>query len=85
MLSRPTGPAPHAVCAWTIGCVEPEPRRPLPGPAPGTAPDLSADLELLERTLRERLPGAMGATEEEIAATEARRRAVHEGCRGPRL
>ncbi|WP_331738033.1 SMI1/KNR4 family protein [Streptomyces sp. NBC_01276] len=49
----------------------PEPWRRLPAPAPG-APAASADLELLERTLRERLPDAIGATEAEIAATEAR-------------
>ncbi|MFD7256343.1 SMI1/KNR4 family protein [Streptomyces sp. NPDC059874] len=43
-----------------------------PDPVPGAVPAPSADLELLERTLRERLPGAIGATEEEIAAAEAR-------------
>lgn len=52
--------------------VLPEPwlRRPVPVPGAVSAP--SADLELLERTLRERLPGAVGATEEAIAAAEAR-------------
>ncbi|MFE3765074.1 SMI1/KNR4 family protein [Streptomyces sp. NPDC059104] len=49
----------------------PEPWLRLPVPAPG-APAPSADLELLERTLRERMPDAIGATEAEIAATEAR-------------
>ncbi|MFD8289503.1 SMI1/KNR4 family protein [Streptomyces lavendulae] len=43
-----------------------------PDPVPGAVPAPSADPELLERTLRERLPGAVGATEEEIAAAEAR-------------
>ncbi|MFD3329661.1 SMI1/KNR4 family protein [Streptomyces sp. NPDC058701] len=49
---------------------EPWLRRPDPVPGAVTAP--SADPELLERTLRERLPDAVGATEEEIAAAEAR-------------
>ncbi len=35
-------------------------------------PAPSADPELLERTLRERLPGAVGVTEAEITAAEAR-------------
>ncbi|MYS24908.1 SMI1/KNR4 family protein [Streptomyces sp. SID4948] len=43
-----------------------------PDPVPGAVPAPSADPELLERTLRERLPDAVGATEEEIAAAEAR-------------
>ncbi|MGW7063564.1 SMI1/KNR4 family protein [Streptomyces sp. NPDC054904] len=42
-----------------------------PDPVPGAGPAPSADPEL-ERTLRERLPDAVGATEEEIAAAEAR-------------
>ncbi|MEU5521890.1 SMI1/KNR4 family protein [Streptomyces sp. NPDC047860] len=50
----------------------PEPVRRLPDPVPGAVPAASADVELLRRTLRERLPDAVGATEEEIAATEAR-------------
>ncbi|MFD7630620.1 SMI1/KNR4 family protein [Streptomyces sp. NPDC059851] len=50
----------------------PEPWRRLPDPVPGAVPAPSADLELLERTLRERIPDAIGATEEEIAAAEAR-------------
>ncbi|MFK0252233.1 SMI1/KNR4 family protein [Streptomyces sp. NPDC090445] len=50
----------------------PEPWRRLPDPVPGAVPAPSADLELLERTLRERIPDAVGATEEEIAAAEAR-------------
>ncbi|MGI5507932.1 SMI1/KNR4 family protein [Streptomyces sp. CA-106131] len=44
----------------------------LPDPVPGAVPAPSADPALLERTLRERLPGAIGATETEIAAAEAR-------------
>ncbi|MFF4378671.1 SMI1/KNR4 family protein [Kitasatospora sp. NPDC001547] len=49
-----------------------EPWRRLPSPAPGAVPAPSADPALLERTLRERLPDAVGATEEEIAAAEER-------------
>ncbi|MEU1600185.1 SMI1/KNR4 family protein [Streptomyces sp. NPDC005708] len=44
----------------------------LPDPVPGAVPAPSADPALLERTLRERLTGAIGATEAEIAAAEAR-------------
>lgn len=43
-----------------------------PDPVPGAVAAPSADPELLERTLRDLLPGAIGATEEEIAAAEAR-------------
>ncbi|GAB2819072.1 SMI1/KNR4 family protein [Streptomyces chlorus] len=50
----------------------PEPWRRLPEMVPGAAPAPSADPALLERTLRERLPDAIGATETEIAETEAR-------------
>ncbi|MEV7176647.1 SMI1/KNR4 family protein [Kitasatospora sp. NPDC093679] len=50
----------------------PEPWRRLPEPVPGARPAPTADPELLERTLRERLPDAVGATEEEIAAAETR-------------
>ncbi|MFC9948547.1 SMI1/KNR4 family protein [Streptomyces pratensis] len=50
----------------------PEPWRRLPVPMPRAVPAPSADPALLERTLRERLPDAIGATEEEIAAAEAR-------------
>jgi hypothetical protein len=50
----------------------PEPWRRLPEPVPTARPARSADLALLGSTLRERLPGAIGATEAEIAATEAR-------------
>ncbi|CAL9635785.1 hypothetical protein SUDANB15_06183 [Streptomyces sp. enrichment culture] len=50
----------------------PEPVRRLPEPVPDAVPAPSADGELLQRTLRERLPDAVGATEEEIAAAEAR-------------
>ncbi|MBW5483523.1 SMI1/KNR4 family protein [Streptomyces bambusae] len=50
----------------------PEPWLRRPAPVPGAVPAPSADPELLERTLRERLPDAVGATEEEIAAAEAR-------------
>lgn len=50
----------------------PEPWHRLPDPVSGAVPALSANLELLEQTLRERLPDAIGATEAEIAAAEAR-------------
>ncbi|MFF4448308.1 SMI1/KNR4 family protein [Streptomyces sp. NPDC001502] len=63
---------PHPGALILVDGYLPEPWRRLPEPAPGAAPAPSADLELLERTLRERLPHAIGATEEEIAAAEAR-------------
>ncbi|WSY03476.1 SMI1/KNR4 family protein (plasmid) [Streptomyces goshikiensis] len=50
----------------------PEPWLRRPGPVFGMVPAPSVDLELLERTLRERLPDAVGATEQEITAAEAR-------------
>ena len=50
----------------------PELWRRQPAPAPRAKPAASANPELLERRLRERLPGAIGATEAEIAAAEAR-------------
>ncbi|WP_406291600.1 SMI1/KNR4 family protein [Embleya sp. NBC_00896] len=50
----------------------PEPWLRRPDPVPGAVPAPSADPELLERTLRERLPDAIGATEEAIAAAEVR-------------
>ncbi|MFE7764463.1 SMI1/KNR4 family protein [Streptomyces sp. NPDC057438] len=49
----------------------PEPWRRLPDPVPDAVPAPTVDLLLLERTLRERIPGAVAATEEEIAAAEA--------------
>ncbi|MGN9804937.1 SMI1/KNR4 family protein [Micromonospora sp. L32] len=50
----------------------PEPWRRSPNLVPGAVPALSVDPALLEQTLRERIPGATGATEAEIAAAEAR-------------
>ncbi|MFJ3792760.1 SMI1/KNR4 family protein [Kitasatospora sp. NPDC090091] len=50
----------------------PAPWRRRPEAVPEARPAPSADLALLERTLRERIPDAVGATEEEIAAAEAR-------------
>ena len=50
----------------------PEPWRRTPTRAPQAKPAKSGDPALLERTLRQRLPGAIGATEDEIAAAEAR-------------
>ena len=64
------GPRPGALLL-VEGAV-PEPWRRLPDPVPGAVPAPSADPALLERTLRERLPGVAGATDAEIAAAEAR-------------
>jgi cell wall assembly regulator SMI1 len=50
----------------------PEPWRRLPDPAPDARPARSADPAALTRRLRERLPGAVGAGDGEIAAAEAR-------------
>ena len=50
----------------------PAPWRRRPEPALDAVPAPSADPELLERTLRERLPDAEAATGEEIAAAESR-------------
>jgi cell wall assembly regulator SMI1 len=50
----------------------PEPARRLPEPNPGARPHPSADPALLQRVLRQRLPGTAGATEEELAAAEVR-------------
>ncbi|MFE5898173.1 hypothetical protein ACFQ67_12250 [Streptomyces sp. NPDC056488] len=50
----------------------PEPWRRLPDPVPDAVPAPTADAALLERTLREPLPGAIGATEEGLAAVEER-------------
>jgi cell wall assembly regulator SMI1 len=49
-----------------------EPWRRLPDLVDGVSSDPAADPVALERTLRERLPDAIRATEEEIAATEER-------------
>ncbi|MEU1215375.1 SMI1/KNR4 family protein [Streptomyces sp. NPDC005790] len=65
------GPADPGVLILVDGSL-PGPWRRLPDPVTGAVPAPSADHELLERTLRERLPDAIGATEEEIAAAETR-------------
>lgn len=49
-----------------------EPWRRLPEPTPGAGPAPSADPDLLERVLREQVPGVVGASATEIAAAEAR-------------
>ncbi|MFC8429692.1 SMI1/KNR4 family protein [Streptomyces sp. NPDC057253] len=74
-----TGPAvepgiggPHPGSILLVEGAVPEPWRRLPDPVAGAAPDPAADPALLERTLRERLPDAIGATEAEIAAAEER-------------
>lgn len=62
-------------CPGALVLVEgavPEPWRRLPEPTPDATPSPSVDLALLERTLRDRLPNAIGATDAEIAATEVR-------------
>ncbi|MER5933454.1 SMI1/KNR4 family protein [Streptomyces sp. NPDC002054] len=64
------GPYPGAL-TLSEGSV-PEPWRRLPDSVVGAVPDPVVDLGLLERTLRERIPDAIGATEAEIAAAEAR-------------
>lgn len=63
---------PHPGALVLVDGSRPEPWRRMPEPVPGAVPAPSADLELLERTLRRRLPDAIGATEEELAAAEAR-------------
>ncbi|WUH89003.1 SMI1/KNR4 family protein [Streptomyces sp. NBC_00433] len=50
----------------------PEPWRRLPVPVPGATPAASADPALLERTLRARIPEAVGATDAEMADAEKR-------------
>ncbi|MFI7497803.1 SMI1/KNR4 family protein [Streptomyces sp. NPDC049687] len=63
---------PHPGALVLVEDAVPEPWRRLPEPMPGAAPAPTADPAVLERTLRERVPDAIGATEEEIAAAEAR-------------
>ncbi|WP_418958482.1 SMI1/KNR4 family protein [Streptomyces tritici] len=50
----------------------PEPWRRLPETYPGVVPAPTQDPDLLERTLRERLPDEIGATDEKVAEMEAR-------------
>jgi cell wall assembly regulator SMI1 len=64
--------SPHPGALILVEDAVPEPWRRLPDPMPGAVPAPSADLVVLEQTLRERLPDAIGATESEIAAAEAR-------------
>ncbi|TXS57849.1 SMI1/KNR4 family protein [Streptomyces sp. t39] len=72
------GPAVESGVAQHIGALllvegaVPEPWRRLPDPSPDAVPAPTADPALLGRTLRERLPDAIGATGDEIAATESR-------------
>ncbi|MFB7209023.1 SMI1/KNR4 family protein [Streptomyces sp. NPDC056255] len=63
---------PHPGTLILVEDAVPRPWLRLPDPVPGAVPAPSADPALLERTLRERLPEAVGATETEIAAAEAR-------------
>ncbi|GHH89019.1 SMI1/KNR4 family protein [Streptomyces capitiformicae] len=64
--------SPHPGSLVLVEGALPEPWRRLPDPVPDAVPAPTRDLALLERTLRERIPGAVGATEDEIAAAEAR-------------
>ncbi|MBM9508961.1 SMI1/KNR4 family protein [Actinacidiphila acididurans] len=63
---------PHPGALIFVEGALPEPWRRLPDPVPGAAPAPSADPALVERALRERFPDAIGASEAEIAAAEAR-------------
>ncbi|MGW0843945.1 SMI1/KNR4 family protein [Streptomyces sp. NPDC002787] len=63
---------PHPGSLVLVEGAVPEPWRRLPEPTPDAVPAPTADPALLERTLRERMPDAIGATEEELAATEER-------------
>lgn len=63
---------PHPGALLLVEGAVPHPWRCLPESAPGAVSAPSADPGLLERTLRERLPDAIGATEAEIATAEAR-------------
>lgn len=63
---------PHPGALILVEGALPQPWRRLPDPVPGAVPAPSADPALLEQTLRERLPDAIGATQAEIAAAEAR-------------
>jgi cell wall assembly regulator SMI1 len=66
------GIGPYPGVLLLVEGAEPEPCRRLPDPVPAAAPAPTADPALLERTLRERLPDAAGATGAEIAEAEAR-------------
>ncbi|MGW9213231.1 SMI1/KNR4 family protein [Embleya sp. NPDC055664] len=67
-----SGVGPHPGALVLVEGSLPQPWHRLPDAVPGARPAPSADPELLERTLRERLPDAVGATEAEIAAAETR-------------
>jgi cell wall assembly regulator SMI1 len=64
--------SPHPAALILVEGAVAEPWRRPPDPMPDAVPARTVDPELLERTLRERIPDAVGATKEEIAATEAR-------------
>ncbi|MGC4987060.1 SMI1/KNR4 family protein [Streptomyces sp. DT193] len=67
-----SGIGPHPGALVLVEDSLPEPWHRLPDPAPEAVPAPSADPAVLERTLRERLPDAVGATEAEIVAAESR-------------
>ncbi|MFD7032821.1 SMI1/KNR4 family protein [Streptomyces sp. NPDC059917] len=71
VVEAPCGYADLGVLVLVEGSL-PAPWLRRPEPVPGAVPAPSADPALLERTLRERLPDAVGATREEIDAAEAR-------------
>lgn len=66
-----SGIGPHPGALVLVEDSLPEPWHRLPDPVPRAAAP-SADPAVLEQTLRERLPGTVGATEAEIAAAEVR-------------
>ncbi|MFE6105037.1 SMI1/KNR4 family protein [Streptomyces laurentii] len=73
--SSPAVESGYAAHPGTLVLVEgalPEPVRRRPETYPDVRPAPTADPELLARTLRERLPDAIGATEEDLVRTEAR-------------
>ncbi|MFK0155610.1 SMI1/KNR4 family protein [Streptomyces sp. NPDC090493] len=68
----PAGGGPHPGALVLVENAVPQPWRRLPDPVPEAPTHPSADPALLARTLRERLPGAVGATGAELAEAEAR-------------
>lgn len=68
----PGGASPYETGVLRVAGAVPEPFRRLPSPSPAAIPHPSADPAVVDRLVRERYPDAVGATEEEIAAAEAR-------------
>jgi cell wall assembly regulator SMI1 len=63
---------PYAESLLLVEGALPQPWRRLPEPTPDAVASDTVDLVWLDQMLRGTLPGAVGATEEEIAAAEAR-------------